>query len=248
MIMCYTMIIRNLTLLCATFLAAPLHAEGCPARAAVSLFHSCEISARMTLQFHPLPTEKNDDEILSVTGAYSSADRFGVEGLALSGDQIISKRFQGWDGVLLVSADGEPNIFHAESVRLNERDFNLKRQPDRRVFIEQARADGVSLIQSHLLISTGSLDLKPVDNARRFIRRMVFIDQGGWGIYETKTALTLYEAAVEIQEALNPRMAMNLDMGAYNYCQQKTPTGFQACGELYTDMENLTNLITVKLP
>lgn len=223
-------------------------AEGCPARAQVSLFHSCEIRAVVDLQFHPVAIEREPTDILSITGTYSSADRFGVEGLAISGERLASSRFQGWDGFLLVSPSGVPEIYNASDMRLGEKSFDLKRQPDRREFVGAAREQGYSLIQSHLLIVYGALDVRQVDNARRFVRRMFFTDSAGWGVYETKSAVTLYDAAVEIQEALNPDMVMNLDMGAYNYCQKNTPTGFEACGDLFTKADNLTNLITIRLP
>jgi hypothetical protein len=232
------------------FILLPLSAmaEGCPARAQVSLFHSCEIPAVVDLQFDPVSIERAPTDILSVTGTYSSADRFGVEGLAISGDKLVSSRFQGWDGFLVVSPNGIPEIFNASDMQLGEKTFDLKRQPDRREFVAQARQQGYSLIQSHLLIVNGALDVRQVDNARRFVRRMFFTDSAGWGVYETKSAVTLYAAAIEIQEALNPDMVMNLDMGAYNYCQKNTPTGFDACGDLFTKAENLTNLITIQLP
>jgi hypothetical protein len=223
-------------------------AEGCPARAQASVFHSCEIPAVVDLQFHPLKLEHGATDILSVTGAYSSADRFGVEGLAIDAERLVSSRFQGWDGFLLVSPDGTPQVFNASDIQLGDRAFNLKRQPDRRDFVAAARAGGYSLIQSHLLIVDGALDVRQVDNARRFVRRMFFTDQAGWGVYETKSAVTLYDAALEIQEALNPDMVLNLDMGAYNYCQKNTPDGFKSCGDLFTNAENLTNVITIQLP
>jgi len=232
------------------FMALPVtvNAEGCPARAQVSLFHSCEIPAIVDLQFHPLDLTRQPTDVLSVTGAYSSADRFGVEGIAFDQERKISTRFQGWDGLLLVSPTGEPEIFNATQVQLGSRKFNLKRQPDRKDFVTQAQSDGYSIIQSHLLITDGLLDLRQVDNARRFVRRMFFTDSAGWGVYQTGSAKTLYDAAVEIQEALNPDMVINLDMGAYNYCQKNSPTGFQPCGDLFTDTKNLTNLITIQLP
>lgn len=241
--------IRFLILAFATlFTPLSVMAEGCPARAQVSLFHSCEIPARVDLQFHPVAIERADTDILSVTGTYSSADRFGVEGLAIEGENLVSSRFQGWDGFLMVSPSGEPQVFNAANINLDGKFYNLKRQPDRRNFVAVARAQGYSLIQSHLLITDGALDVKNVENARRFVRRMFFTDAAGWGVYETKTAVTLYDAAVEIQEALNPDMVLNLDMGAYNYCQKNTPDGFRACGDLFTSAENLTNLITIQLP
>jgi hypothetical protein len=223
-------------------------AEGCPARAQVSLFHSCEIPARVELQFLPVTIERADTDILSVTGTYSSADRFGVEGLAIDGERLVSSRFQGWDGFLMVSPSGEPQVFNAAKITLDGKTYNLKRQPDRRNFVAASRAQGYAMIQSHLLITDGALDVKNVENARRFVRRMFFTDGAGWGVYETKSAVTLYDAAVEIQEALNPDMVLNLDMGAYNYCQKNTPDGFEACGDLFTNAENLTNLITIRLP
>jgi len=91
-------------------------AEGCPARAEVSVFHSCEIAAKVELQFHPVSLERSSDDILSVTGTYSSGDRFGVEGLAIQGEKLISSRFQGWDGMMLVAPDGTPQIFNAAAV------------------------------------------------------------------------------------------------------------------------------------
>lgn len=241
-------LLKSLIVACFMATSNAANAEGCPARAQVSMFHSCEISAVVDLQFHPLKFEHAQTDILSVTGAYSSADRFGVEGLAIDGDRLVSSRFQGWDGFLLVSPDGKPRIFNASKIQLGYRSFDLKRQPDRREFVAQARAGGYSLIQSHLLIVDGALDVRQVDNARRFVRRMFFTDSAGWGVYQTKSAVTLYDAALEIQEALNPDMVMNLDMGAYNYCQQNTISGFKACGDLFTKAENLTNLITIQLP
>ena len=243
-------VMKRLLILTLVYILVPFvaSAEGCPARAQVSLFHSCEIPAVIDLQFHPVEIKRVSTDILSVTGTYSSADRFGVEGLAISGDRLVSSRFQGWDGFLLVSPDGVPKIHHAADMRLGEQVFDLKRQPDRREFVTYARTQGYSLIQSHLLIVNGALDVRQVDNARRFVRRMFFTDSAGWGVYETTSAVTLYDAAVEIQEALNPDMVMNLDMGAYNYCQKNTPTGFKACGDLFTKAENLTNLITIQLP
>ena len=70
------------TLICFLHILAPTvaKAEGCPARAAVSLFHSCEILADVEVDFLPLDFDEESDAFLTVTGAYSSGDRFGVEG------------------------------------------------------------------------------------------------------------------------------------------------------------------------
>lgn len=128
-----------------------------------------------------------------------------------------------------------------------EKNFDLTLKNDRKKFIEIAQSKNWSMIQSHLLISNGNLDLYEIENARRYIRRMFFIKQTGWGVYQTKTASTLYEAAIEIKSLINPDMVINLDMGTYNYCQRSTDLGPKACGELLTNSKNLTNLITIKL-
>ncbi|GLQ34505.1 hypothetical protein GCM10007939_07880 [Amylibacter marinus] len=223
-------------------------AEGCPAREAVSLYHSCAFPAQMTLRFMPLDMELKSRDFLAVTGAYSSGDRYGVEGLAMNKGQMISRRFQGWDGILIVDAQGVPEIHNTNSVHFEGRVYNLKTQPDRRDFTALAQTTGASVIQSHLLISDGALDLQQVEPARRFIRRMAFQDAHGWGIFETEKPMTLYEAAVQIQEDLNPYMALNLDMGAYNYCRMRRSDQVDSCGNLYVTPDKLTNLLVLSLP
>ena len=166
--------------------------------------------------------------------------------LAIGQGNIVSKRFQGWDGLLVVSKNGDPQIFQTENVVVDGQSFNLKKQPDRANFIDLSQKNDMSVIQSHLLIANGALDLSDVENAPRFVRRMFFQDAGGWGLYETKTALTLYEAAIQIQQDLNPSMVLNLDMGAYNYCEWRDGENTQDCGDLFVGHDKLTNVIRLK--
>jgi len=224
-----------------------IRAQDCEITLENILFNSCDKQAVIALEFHPLELSYDTNNLLSVTGAYSSGDRFGVEGLAFDGARLVSNRFQRWDGVFLVSPKGIPYIFSANNIKLWKKNFNLTIKNERIKFVKLAQSKGWSMIQSHLLILDGDLDLYDVDNARRFIRRMFFIKKSGWGVYQTKTASTLYEAATEIKSMLNPDMVINLDMGAYNYCQVSTELGPKACGELLTKSENLTNLITIQL-
>lgn len=239
----------SLFITCMFVFSAPklISAQDCGAPDESILFYSCNTPANISLKFHPLELSHSSDDILSITGAYSSGDRFGVEGLAFGGLRLISSRFQSWDGVLLISPNGAPHIFSVRNIKLWEKDFDLTIKSERNSFIKLAQLKGWSMIQSHLLISDGNLDLYNVDNARRFMRRMFFIKKSGWGVYQTKTASTLYEAASEIKSKHSPDMVINLDMGAYNYCQISTDKGPKACGELLTNSENLTNLITIQL-
>lgn len=224
-----------------------IQAKDCGTLGENILFYSCDKQAVILLKFHPLELSHKTNNILSVTGAYSSGDRFGVEGLAFDGKRLVSSRFQNWDGIFLVSPNGVPHIFNSKKVNLWKKNFDLTLKNDRKKFIEIAQSKNWSMIQSHLLISNGNLDLYEIENARRYIRRMFFIKQTGWGVYQTKTASTLYEAAIEIKSLINPDMVINLDMGTYNYCQRSTDLGPKACGELLTNSKNLTNLITIKL-
>ena len=51
---------------------------------------------------------------LVVTGTYSSGDRYGIEGLAMVDGQVVSHRFQGWDGMALFTPTGEVSLHNAE--------------------------------------------------------------------------------------------------------------------------------------
>ena len=239
----------SLILICLMLFHAPslVRAETCNERSKEVIFHSCDTPANITLKFYPLELKRDRRDILSVTGAYSSGDRFGVEGLAFKAARLVSLRFQSWDGALLISPNGNPQIHNVENIHFLGHTYNLRISSDRRIFIRKAQDGGWSMIQSHLLITDSVLDLLVIPNARRFIRRMFFTDLKGWGIYETKAAVTLYEAALEIQKNINPLMVMNLDMGAYNYCQVNNNSNFDSCGELLINHKNLTNLITIQL-
>ncbi len=88
------------------------------------------------------------------------------------------------------------------------------------------------------------LDLKDVEDAPSFKRRLlVTFRDGSFAIWETERSETLYDAARQVQEALSPRMALNLDMGAYDYCRTG-PTGDERdCGGLLVSADKLTNLL-----
>jgi hypothetical protein len=77
---------------------------------------------------------------------------------------------------------------------------------------------------------------------------MLFIDADGFGIYETAYARTLYDAAGELADALAPRMALNLDMGSYDYCQDDVVGQAVRCGALARDdTGKLSNLLVLTL-
>lgn len=215
----------------------------CPVSASV-LLHSCKDAASVRLRVLPDEPSEGSEHLLTVAGTYSSGDRFGIEGLVIQAGKIVSKRYQNWDGVLVVDTDGTPNLFHATDVAIGADKFDLKDKTSRADFITKAQDTGVTVIQSHLLIVNGTLDLKDVENAPEFKRRLlVTFEDGSFGVWETAQSETLFAAAHQVQSELMPKMALNLDMGAYDYCK-RGPKGAQSdCGRLIVSTDKLTNLL-----
>lgn len=208
------------------------------------LIASCNNPLSVKLRVLPDDTEPDSTHLLTVAGTYSSADRFGVEGLAIKNGEIISRRYQNWDGVLIITDDGLPRVFHAEDINIESEKYNLKEKSSREAFLKNATKNKFSVLQSHLLIRNKMLDLEDVENAPRFKRRLlVILEDESFGIWETRAPETLYEAARQLQDDLNPKMALNLDMGAYDYCFLG-PVGVQIdCGNLNVSEDKLTNLL-----
>jgi hypothetical protein len=71
----------------------------------------------------------------------------------------------------------------------------------------------------------------------------VTFDDGSFGIWETMQAETLYDAAHLLQKDMNPKMALNLDMGAYDYCRAGPQDAEKNCGRLIVPEDKLTNLL-----
>lgn len=216
--------------------------------------HACPIDGRVLIincdspfavQFESLGRDALVPEAMTgelvVTGAYSSADRYGVEGLAIDAGDVISMRFQGWDGLLLISPEGIASIHHVERVQMNGQNYNLRELNERQAFMELAKVQKMSVIQSHLLVTDGEIDVRDRDGQPRFRRRVLFsTTSGDVGIFDTgREALTLFDVATELHE-LGAEMAFNLDMGAYDYCAM----GEDRCGLLRRENTRiLTNVL-----
>jgi hypothetical protein len=227
----------NLALMAAGF------AQDCTQPPSV-LIHSCQTEIAVHLRVLPDNKQRDSNHLLTVTGTYSSGDRFGIEGLVIQAGKTVSRRYQNWDGVLIIDQNGAPHLYNAKNVVLDGDEFDLKDKPRRDTFIAKAKESGATVLQSHLLISGGMLDLKDVEDAPSFKRRLlVTFRDGSFAIWETARSETLYDAARQVQDALSPHMALNLDMGAYDYCRTG-PTGAESdCGGLLVSADKLTNLL-----
>ena len=251
------MILRLAALaLLTTLLARP--AVACPPASEAMLFHSCWGEARIALALLPedlpLPAPGPGARRLVVTGAYTASDsraegRPKPVGLFLRRGELVNPNLARMDGVLVVDpADGQPGFHHRERVALAERTYDLRDLDQRRAFIEAARHRALSVMQSHLLIADGVFDVHPQEDAPAFVRRLLFADGDGFGVWQTLGAATLYEAAAELDAALGPRMVMNLDMGSYNFCRRTADGVETSCGSVAPEgTAKLSNLIVLTL-
>ncbi|WP_339950855.1 hypothetical protein [uncultured Albimonas sp.] len=252
---------RGACLLAAVLLAAP-HAAAAPEGEGV-LASACPGPGAMDLLLMPEEAEALDAEAaaLTVTGAYTATDKRDAGkpkpvGLFLHRGQAISLEYGRMDGLLVIEADGAARILSAPSAQVAGASFDLTDLEGRRAFVAAAKTAGASALQSHLLIRDGELDLRPVESAPAAIRRILFQDSdGALAIWQSGArALTLHEAAEELARLHAPAMAMNLDMGSYDFCErtgaQSAAAGDGVRGASYScgfldrqGLERLSNLI-----
>lgn len=244
-------------LLAATLYAPPAHA--CPTPTPELLFHSCWGAAQADVHLLPddpptLPGEGSPGRWLAVTGAYTGKDARAdgapnPVGLFIDGGRLIQPNLARMDGVLVVGALSRSlALHHRERVRLGGKRFDLSKIEERRAFTDAAADAGISVIQSHLLIVDGRPDVRPTSNAPMFVRRLLFTDRDGYGVWESPRAMTLFEATRALEAAQGPDMALNLDMGSYDYCWMLADGALSSCGFLgRDDTGRLSNLLAFRL-
>lgn len=239
-----------------TLVARP--AAACPEATGSLLFHSCWGAARLDIALAPedlpLPTPPDEGFRLVVTGAYTATDTRADDrpkpvGLFLRRGEVINRNLARMDGVLLLDPESDrPELQHRDRVRLGGRVHDLADLEQRRAFIAEAAERGMSVMQSHLLVDAGEADVAPLEGARTSVRRVLFTDAHGFGLWQSETALTLYDATTEIVSALDPEMAMNLDMGSYNFCRRAEAGVEINCGGLAPNgAGKLSNLLVLAL-
>ncbi len=243
-------LLRSLSVvaLLGTLGATPATARECGEPAPGVLFAGCagDTVARLVLveEGGVRPAEElPSGQRVTVTGAYTSGEKREPEGLFILGGEALDPYPQGWDGVALIDGQGRLSLHHAERIDVGNERYDLRRRDSRRAFARSARLRGWSAFQSHMLVIDGQIDTRPREGALRFARRLLYtLPDGSIGIYETPP-VTLHDAAVAISEALSPVMALNLDMGSYDYCRIEGETAHN-CGALtVTQTGKLSNLL-----
>ena len=237
-------------------LAAP--AMACPEPSEELIFHSCWGDARADLvllpEDQPLPDPPEQGLRLIVTGAYTGRDarapgRPAPVGLYMSDGRLVNRNMSRMDGLLIVDPDAGTLTLHDRGAVPREADtLNLRQVEPRREFVDHAAAAGLDVLQSHLLVIDGESDVTDVPDAPRFRRRILFTDDHGFGLFETAGAVTLYAAAARLEQAVAPDMALNLDMGSYDFCLRQEDGVERLCGLLDRgQIGKLSNLLMLTL-
>lgn len=234
--------------ICASFLVGgAAHASLCDAPPEDLIFAACGGQARVSLRLLPEDAGATPPEALDVTGAYTASDRRSGDkpkpvGLLVRNGEVISREYVRFDGLLTVDAADAPMIHMRSRVSFGGSVFSLNDTAARAAFLTAAADAGADVLQSHLLIIDGAADVADQDGAPQFRRRiMLQMTNGDIGIFDSSPrALTLHDATKEVAARFAPKMALNLDMGSYDFCRR----GDELCGLLTADgVEKLSNLL-----
>lgn len=197
------------------------------------IFTSCAGGA-VELRLLPEDADSTPDGVLDVTGGYTATDsrdngRPKPVGLFVRAGEVVNREYVRFDGVLTVT-NGEPTLHHRRRIVFDGQPYDLEGALERAAFLSRATETGSAVMQSHLLIVDGEVDTAPIDGAPRFRRRILFqMTDGKFGVFDsTPRMLTLNEATEEVAAKFAPNMALNLDMGSYDFCRQ----GQRLCGAL----------------
>lgn len=236
--------------LCGVALGASAGTPGvCGAEADADLLWSnCDGEGRAALLLLPEDAGLTPDDALDVTGVYTATDRREEGkpkpvGLFVRRGEIVSREYARFDGVLLIDRDGAPRILHRRRAEFGGKTYDLDEAEARQEFVAAVAGAGASVSQSHLLIVDGEVDAFDRDGAAPRFRRRILLQarEGETAIYDSSPRpLTLAEAAEEVKARYAPAMAINLDMGSYDFCRM----GQTSCGLLsYADTGKLSNII-----
>lgn len=227
------------------------HAALCDSADHDLIYAACDGAARIQALLLPEDMSPTPDSALDVTGAYTASDKRGEGlpkpvGLFVRDGEAISREFVRFDGVLVISADDTPEIHLRSRVGLGGERFNLNETDARAAFLKAVSGAGADVMQSHLLIIDGVADVADQSGAPMFRRRILFqMENGDIGVFDSSPrALTLHDATEEVAARFAPAMALNLDMGSYDFCRR----GEALCGALTGDGRvKLSNLLRLSV-
>lgn len=156
---------------------------------------------------------------LEMAGTYTS--EFGYPtGLTMIDGVMINPALQTWDGLIMIYPDGKVHLRNINALEYGFRQFDIAASyRDYLDFLDMLKQQKISVLQTHLLITNGEVDVT-LKTDKAFRRRVIFEDATqNLGIYDSfDKLLTLYELAVLLRQEYHAITAVNLDMGTYSYC------------------------------
>lgn len=214
-------------------------ALACPKPAKALLAHTCWNDAVVEILILPeqIDALSPDGTAITVTGTYTGRGKSASGGpkpvgLFLHRGTVLNGQIGKMDGVLLVVPGEMPTIQHRERIAIGDYRFDLTDPASRKNFIVLSGRLGLSMFQSHLLIHRGKMDVRPLKSARKAVRRLLVQDKDGLALVQTPFPMTLFAAANWADKTFRPIMALNLDMGTYNYCMRHDAGARKKCGRV----------------
>ena len=156
---------------------------------------------------------------LEMTGTYTSSFQHPTGLFAIDGE-VINPVLQSWVGLVIIDSEGKVQVKDINMLEYQFRHFDIQHSyQDYLDFLDLVNDLKLSLLQSHLIVKHGEIDVSP-DNTKRFRRRVIFQDaSSAVSIYDSfERHLTLYETAEILVKEYQAVNAVNLDMGPYGYC------------------------------
>jgi hypothetical protein len=178
---------------------------------------------------------------ITVTGAYTSPYNMPV-GLAIDKGKVVNPALQKWDGLIIINQHGQLFLNHIKQLNYQFKQYNINSSlNDYHGFLQLAKQEKLTVLQSHLLINNGQLLVDNKPNQKKFRRRIIFqTPDMGIHLYDSqKEVLSFYEAASYLKDNFDAIIAINLDMGTYNLGKRYSD------GTLIEDLSHLGNNVVL---
>jgi len=192
-----------------------------------------------------LPESFAEDRFM-FTGTYTSP--LGMPaGLAIGREGVINPFLQSWEGLILIQ-NGKIYLNSLFDLHLGNRSLHVAENfRDFQDFVRHVEAQGGALLQSHLLVYEGRSALRAESNKRKMRRRVIFqTGDGGLHLFDSRDRrLSFEEVAGELIDKFKAEIAINLDMGGFNYFQHHKKSGkVEDLSELHQGV-HLSNVLVI---
>lgn len=177
---------------------------------------------------------KGSENRLVLSAIYTSPLAMPV-GLNLRNGEVINPAIQKFDGLILIDKDGQISLTHIDHLVYNLKPYHIRTSfEDYKSFLRKARKERLSVLQSHLILNNGDILIQDNAKGRKMRRRILFAtSDGGIHIYDSfEKNHSLYDAAKYVKDNYVAQVAINLDMGDFNFCTLNTPERFKNYSQL----------------